>query len=260
MKVDMHNHTYLCNHADGKPKEYLKAAISKGIDIFGFSDHAPMNFDKAYRMSFSQMDFYENLIDELKEKFQGKIEILKAYEVDFLPGFIDERVISRKVDYLIGSVHFLNAWGFDNPEFIGGWKDKNIDEIYSEYFSAIENLAKSGKFDILGHLDLIKVFKFLPKKDIRILAKSALNAIKKADLTVELNSAGLRKPVKEIYPSDVLLEQIAELEIKITLSSDAHSPEQVAQNYDEILKTALKFGFNKAVIFKNRDRKFVDLG
>lgn len=260
MKVDMHNHTYLCNHADGKPEEYLKAAISKGIDIFGFSDHAPMNFDKAYRMSFSQMDFYENLIDELKEKFQGKIEILKAYEVDFLPGFIDERVISRKVDYLIGSVHFLNAWGFDNPKFIGGWKDKNIDEIYSEYFSAIENLAKSGKFDILGHLDLIKVFKFLPKKDIRILAKSALNAIKKADLTVELNSAGLRKPVKEIYPSDALLEQIAELEIKITLSSDAHSPEQVAQNYDEILKTALKFGFNKVAIFKNRDRKFVDLG
>lgn len=260
MKVDMHNHTYLCNHADGEPDEYLKTAISKGIDIFGFSDHAPMNFDKAYRMSFSQMDFYENLIDELKEKFQGKIEILKAYEVDFLPGFIDERVISRKVDYLIGSVHFLNAWGFDNPEFIGGWKDKNIDEIYSEYFSAIENLAKSGKFDILGHLDLIKVFKFLPKKDIRILAKSALNAIKKADLTVELNSAGFRKPVKEIYPSDALLEQIAELEIKITLSSDAHSPEQVAQNYDEILKTALKFGFNKVAIFKNRDRKFVDLG
>ena len=107
---------------------------------------------------------------------------------------------------------------------------------------------------------MIKVFKFLPKKDIRILAKSALNAIKKADLTVELNSAGLRKPVKEIYPSDALLEQIAELEIKITLSSDAHSPEQVAQNYDEILKTALKFGFNKVAIFKNRDRKFVDLG
>lgn len=260
MRVDMHNHTYLCNHADGEPREYIEAAIARNIEVFGFSDHAPMNFDPEYRMSFDQMDFYENLVENLKAEFSGKIEILKAYEVDFLQGFMDERVFARKVDYFIGSVHYLNSWGFDNPEYIGEWSNKNIDEIYKSYFEAIENLAKCGKFDILGHLDLIKVFKFLPKQDIRILAKNAVNAIKKAGLVVELNSAGLRKLIGEIYPSEALLAEIYEKEIPITLSSDAHAVSQVAQNYDKMVQIAKNIGFDKVAIFRNRDREFVSLG
>ena len=89
MKVDMHNHTYLCNHADGKPEEYLKAAILKGIDIFGFSDHAPMNFDKAYRMSFSQMDFYENLDAKYQKLVILAANSKSAHEVD--------KIISKKI-------------------------------------------------------------------------------------------------------------------------------------------------------------------
>ena len=92
MTVDLHNHTPLCKHAVGEPREYVKAAINAGTKYFGFSDHAPMKFDEAYRMEFSQMQGYENEILRLRDEFSGQIEILLGYEMDFLDGFMDERV------------------------------------------------------------------------------------------------------------------------------------------------------------------------
>ncbi|MFV0480875.1 MAG: histidinol-phosphatase [Campylobacteraceae bacterium] len=257
MLVDLHNHTTLCNHATGQMREYVLKAIELGCKYYGFSEHAPMNFDEKYRMKFSEIPFYEKSILELKDEFKEKIEIFLAYEVDFLEGLIDDRVMSRKVDYFIGSVHFLGNWGFDNPEFIGEYKDKNIDDIWTKYFEAIESLAKSGLFDIVGHLDLLKVFKFLPTKDIRVLAKDAINAIKKANLVVELNVAGLRKPIEEIYPSPLLLEMIKEKDISITFSSDAHSVDQVGYKNEELQRLAKSFKYDKVAIFRQRDRELI---
>lgn len=218
-----------------------------------------MRFDADYRMEFSQMDFYEKMILSVKERFKDEVEVLLAYEVDFLNGIDNSEVLKRDADFFIGSVHFLNHWGFDNPEFIGLWKNRNIDDTYSEYFDSIEALAKSGQFDILGHIDLIKIFKFLPTKDIRILAKNALNTIKKSNLVVEINSAGLRKPIKELYPSDALFEELACKNIPITIGSDAHEVSQVGQNYDKALTKAKEFGYSKVAIFRKRDREFVEI-
>ena len=108
-------------------------------------------------------------------------------------------------------------------------------------------------------MDLIKIFKFTPKKDIRVLAGGAINAIKKSGIVVELNSAGLRKPANEIYPSDALLEVLADADVPITLSSDAHSVAQVALNYDKIYAKAREFGYERIAVFKNRERQFVKL-
>jgi histidinol phosphate phosphatase, hisJ len=109
MTVDLHNHTPLCNHAVGEPLEFVRCAIKAGTKYFGFSDHAPMNYDEAYRMKFEEMQSYEDEILRLRDEFSSEIEILLGYEMDFLDGFMDERVFARKVDYLIGSVHFLTA-------------------------------------------------------------------------------------------------------------------------------------------------------
>jgi len=254
MRVDLHNHTPLCNHATGSPREYVLKAIKNKIDIFGFSDHAPMDFDKKYRMDFKQMATYEKEILDLKKEFSKKIDIRLGYEVDFLPGFIDKRVLNAKVDYLIGSVHFINKWGFDNPEFIGEYKNKNIDEIWQEYFNLVKDMAKSGLFQIVGHLDLIKVFNFKPKKDIRLIAKEAIKEIKKANMAVEINTAGFRKPVKEAYPSIELLELIYENNIAITFGSDAHKIEHIGYEYETALNLAKKAGFNSCVSYINKDR------
>lgn len=258
MLIDMHNHTYLCNHATGTPMQYAKKAYELGCKYYGFSDHNPMKFDEKYRMSFDQIPLYEKMINEVRAEFTGKMEILFGYEVDFLQGYMNDIILKSKCDFLVGSVHFLNGWGFDNPEFIGEYKNKDIDQIWQDYFLSIEDLANSGKFDIVGHIDLIKVFNFKAKKDVRLIAKNALKAIKKANLIIEINTAGYAKPILEQYPSDEILELVAQMNIPITFSSDAHSIEQVGKNMEKAIQKAKDFGFNKAVIFKNRDRKIVD--
>jgi histidinol-phosphatase (PHP family) len=216
-----------------------------------------MNFNQEYRMSFEQMRDYEKTILALKERYKDEIDILLAYEVDYLKNHMDDRVLKADVDYLIGSVHFVNKWGFDDPAFIGDYKNKDIDKIWHEYFFEIENLAKSGLFDIVGHLDLIKVFNFLPKKDVRLIAKDALTAIKKADIVVEINMAGHRKPVKDIYPSESLMEMMAELNIPITFSSDAHKPSEVGMFKEKVITLARTYGYEKCAVFHNRDREMI---
>ena len=258
MRIDLHNHTIRCNHATGTINEYIQRAIELGVDIYGFSEHAPMYFDPYYRLSFENMKQYEQEILTYKEKYKDNIQILLGYEVDYLKGYIDDRVIkNRDVDYLIGSVHFLDKWGFDNPEFIGEYKNRDIDDIWQEYFDTIEAMAKTGYFNIVGHLDLIKVFKYLPKKDTRLIAQKAPKAIKEANMVIELNSAGLRKPIKELYPSKELLEMAYEFNIPITFSSDAHSIEQIGFGYEKAITLAKSIGYTKAVTFKQREQELV---
>lgn len=257
MIVDLHNHTKLCNHAEGEISEYIEKAIECNIKYFGFSEHAPMNFDEKYRIGFHQMKEYEQSIIDAKEKYKNSIEILLGYEVDYLKGYMDERVLNADVDYLIGSVHFIEEWGFDNPEFIGNYKDQDIDLIWQKYFDAIEEMAKSRLFDIVGHLDLIKIFKYMPTKDINEIAKNALLAIKEADMSVEINVAGFRKPIGEAYPSLSLLKEIEKLGIPITFASDAHKPEQVGLYSDEATQMAKSAGYNECVLYRKRKRKFI---
>jgi len=259
LRVDLHNHTTLCNHATGTTEEYIKKAIELGIDIFGFSEHAPMEFDKKYRLDISQKEFYEISVLKLKEKYKKDINILLGYEVDYLDGsYILDEVKNAKVDYLIGSVHFLNKWGFDNPEFIGEYKNKDIDKIWEDYFEAVTAMVKTGYFDIVGHLDLIKVFKFLPNKDIKSIAYSTLKQIKKSGMVLEINSAGFRKPIKEQYPTSELLEVAYELDIPITFSSDAHSVDQVGLYYDRTTKIAKDIGYTSCVYIQDKSKIIVD--
>lgn len=253
MRIDLHNHTTWCHHATGSMQSYIEQAITQNIDVFGFSDHAPMDFDPKYRMSFDEMANYETLTRALKEQFKEHITLTLGYEVDYLKGHIDSRVLTADVDYLIGSVHFLDDWGFDNPEFIGRYEKEDIDAIYTEYFQAVEALAQSGYFQIVGHLDLIKVFKFYPSAPVLTLAHQALDAIKENDLTLELNAAGFRKPCKEAYPSFSLLQEAYKREIPITFGSDAHAIAQVGLNKEKLYRLAHDAGYQECRYFLNKE-------
>jgi len=258
LKVDLHNHTTLCNHAEGELSAYVEEAIKQGIDVYGVSDHAPMDFDPKYRMSFEQIDMYKEMVLSVKEKYKDKIEVLFAYEVDYLPGHMDKRVLEAEVDYLIGSAHFIDKWGFDNPEFIGKYEGADIDTIWKEYFDLIRDMAETQYFDIVGHLDLIKVFKYMPKGNIVEIAEEALQAIKNAGMVMELNVAGYRKPCAEPYPSKALLERAFQLDIPITFSSDAHKPEQVGLFRKEVEALAKEVGYTQCAYFRKRQRFMVD--
>lgn len=258
MKVDLHNHTSLCRHAEGTVEQYVEAAIKERIDIFGFSDHAPMHFDPKYRMGFEEMKDYRRTVMDAKTKYADKIELLFGYEVDYLPGRMDDRVLKADVDFLIGSVHFIDSWGFDNPEFIGRYEHEDIDHIWQRYFDLVEEMAKSGLFDIVGHFDLIKVFKYMPKREITQIAANALSAIKEADMVLEINVAGYRKPCAEPYPSPKLLKAAFDLNIPITFGSDAHKPEQVGLFRKEAEELAKSIGYTQCAVFRNRTISMVE--
>ncbi|MFA6789315.1 MAG: histidinol-phosphatase [Arcobacteraceae bacterium] len=258
MRIDLHNHTHFCNHATGSMREYVVKAIELGIDVYGFSEHAPMDFDQHYRLRFDDIKRYETEVLALKEEFANDISVVLGYEVDFMQHIpMLDVILKAKVDYLIGSVHFLDGWGFDNPEFIGTYENRDIDKIWQDYFDCIEAMAKSNLFDIVGHLDLIKIFKYMPKKEVKIIAKKAMSAIKKANMVVEINPAGFRKPIHEQYPSTQLLEMCYELDIPITFGSDAHAVNQVGFCYEEAVSMAQKIGYTQCVTFQQRDRTMV---
>jgi histidinol-phosphatase (PHP family) len=252
MKIDLHNHTTLCNHAEGSVEAFVEAAIARGIDVFGFSDHAPMDFDPKYRMKFDEMALYRKMVMEAKAAYADRIDILFGYEVDYLEGHMDDRVLEADVDYLIGSVHFIDGWGFDNPEFIGQYEHEDINVIWQHYFDRVEAMAESRLFDIVGHLDLIKVFKFMPTKDIVAMATPALDAIARAGMVLEINVAGYRKPVAEAYPSAQLLKAAHARGIPITFASDAHKPEQIGLFREEAEALAREAGYSECVCFRNR--------
>jgi len=174
-------------------------------------------------------------------------------EVDYLPKYHDKIVLNSDVDYLIGSIHFLKEWGFDNPEFIGRYKTENIDDLWKLYFQEIKNLADSGLFQIVGHIDLMKVFKFMPKENsVEELIEPALKSIKKSGMAVEINGAGYRKPVAEPYPSISIMKMLYDIKIPITFSSDAHSPSQVGTYLDRVETKAKKIGFKEVAIFRDK--------
>jgi histidinol-phosphatase (PHP family) len=237
-------------------EEYVLKAIELGIDVFGYSEHAPMkNFEDGYRLVLEKQDFYQNTVLELKEKYKKQIDVVLGYEVDYIEGdYLLDGIVNAPVDYLIGSVHYLDKWGFDNPEFIGEYEKRDIDTIWEEYFKAMQNMARSGYFDIVGHFDLMKVFNFLPKKNMKELCFEALKEIKKADMVIELNSSGLRKDVKEQYPSREILQLAYQLKIPITFGSDAHKVEQIGMFYDEVSFLAKQIGYKECVYFKKREK------
>jgi histidinol-phosphatase (PHP family) len=118
-------------------------------------------------------------------------------------------------------------------------------------------MAESRHFDIVGHLDLIKVFKFLPTDPIEVIAAPAMEAIKRADMAIELNVAGYRKPVAEPYPSETLLKMARELDIPVTFGSDAHKPEQVGLYREKIESFARSAGYSECALYRNRIRELV---
>lgn len=256
MRIDLHNHTYLCNHAEGEIEEYVLKAIELGIDIYGFSEHAPMkNFEDGYRLLVKDQIFYQNSILALKEKYKNKIDILLGYEVDYIEGdYLLDEIIKAPVDYLIGSVHYLDQWGFDNPEFIGEYEKRDIDKIWEEYFKAMQSMARTSSFDIVGHFDLMKVFNFLPKKSMKELCFEVLKEIKKANMVLEINSAGFRKAPLEQYPSCEILELAFDLDIPITFGSDAHKVDQIGLFYNEVTLLASQVGYKECISFKKREK------
>lgn len=240
-------HTPLCRHAVGEPIELAAQAQAVGLTEIGFSDHNPMprdDFDN-WRMSLASLDDYVAKVEAARRAFP-QLTIKLALEVDYLPGaedWIRELAQRHPWDYFIGSVHYVSeVWAIDDPQTIPTWKARDPLEVWTMYAERLTQAAESGLFDILGHLDLCKKFCFYPKQDSTALFTRCLQAAKQHDVAIELNTAGLRKDCKEIYPSPSIVRLAAEIGVPITFGSDSHAPGEVGLNFAEAIQLAKSAG------------------
>jgi histidinol-phosphatase (PHP family) len=261
LPADYHMHTPLCRHAVGEPVDYAKRAIEIGLNEIGFSDHSPMrqdNFDN-WRMNFDQLDEYAAKVQLAQEKFP-QLQIRLALEVDFLPrheSWIRELAARHPWDYFIGSVHYVSdSWAIDDPQKLSEWKHRDPLEVWSTYFERLTMAAESKLFEIIGHADLPKKFGHKPNRDCAPLYEKFLDAAKKSGCAIELNTAGLRKDCKEIYPGRQMLELAFQKGIPITFGSDAHAPQEVGMNFSEAISLAHGAGYTETCRFKQRRREF----
>ncbi len=164
-----------------------------------------------------------------------------------------------KLDFVLGSVHFIDEWPFDHPSFKAEFEKWDINKLYEEYFKRIQKTAKSELVDGLAHLDLIKIFGHRPTTDLTLLFEETLSIIKESGKTIEVSTAGWRKPVNELYPDDQILSMIKKLNIPITVASDAHAPNHLAEDYDKLEKILATQKFTEVAIFDKHRKTMIPL-
>lgn len=261
MPANYHTHTPLCRHAEGEPEAYVEAALAARLTEYGVSDHAPQRpepYDD-WRMLEAELPAYFAWIERARAHAAGRIPVRAGLECDWLEGcgdWIAELASRYDWDYLIGSVHYLGDWDFDNPKWLGNvWKDADVEEVWSRYWATYARMAESGLFDILGHPDLIKKFGYRPEGDLSRFYEPVIDAIAAAGCAIEINTAGWHKPCAEAYPSSGFLELACSAGVPLVISTDAHHPDEVGRDIARAVELAKAAGFTETQLFEKRRRR-----
>ena len=262
-QADYHIHTFWCGHADGTMEEYVEHAIALGLPEMGFSPHLPLDIpieDKVC-LTFEEMEAFLDEFNRLRKAYADAIPLRLGGEADYIPG--TEKEIERLnqqygLEYLIGSIHFLGDWAFDHPKYIDGFSKQPIDRVYSDYFGLVADAAKTGLFDVIGHLDLPKKFGHRPENGCVSHAERALAAMAGAGVAVEINTAGRDKPAAEFYPCREVLAACRRAGIKLTFGSDSHAPGEVGRYFDEAADLARSVGYTRTLRL-GPEREEIDL-
>lgn len=257
--MDYHIHTKRCGHATGEMEEYVEQAIASGLEEIGFSDHLPFfhKRDSGYTMALEELPNYVKEVERLKERYP-QIRIKLAIEADYFPGREKETeklIQGHPFDYVLGSVHFIDGWGFDIPEEKGSWEGKDVESVYRSYFQLLRQSARLPFFDIIGHSDLVKKFGHRSTASLDREIEETARLFRDEGKSVELNTSGLRKPAREIYPSERLLEAYHKYKVPIVFGSDAHAPKEVGQDFQKALALAKKVGYREALVYEKRKIK-----
>ena len=246
---------------------YLEAAREAGIGELGVSEHIH-RFADALEI-WVHPYWTEFAVDDLDAycEFVGETPLRLGIEMDFIPGREDRianLLDARELDYVLGSIHFLGEAGAIDHDVFDIWRhDSDADRVWGRYFEMLASAARSGLFDVLAHPDLIKYWgdqRPKPKRDPRFHYEPAVEAIADAGVAVEVSTAGLRKPVAELYPSAAFAEMCVDAGAAFSLSSDAHAPEHVGYEYEAAVETMRDWGISEVAVFDRRERSMEPLG
>jgi histidinol-phosphatase (PHP family) len=275
MLTDYHLHLRL--DKDDRPPEqaaftsenverYLTAAEEAGIEELGCSEHVHRFTDalEIWRHPFWE----EQARDDLDAycEFVRSTPLRLGLEVDFVPG-AEDRIASlldaHDFDYVVGSVHFLGDRAVDHDGYDIWETAGDPDAVWRRYFETLAEAARSGLFDILAHPDLVKMWgraRPRPVRDPRFYYEPAVEAIAESDMAVEVSTAGLRKPVGEIYPAPAFASMCVEAGAAFALSSDAHSPADVGHAYERAVSEMGEWGIDQIAVFEHGERRLEPLG
>ena len=245
---------------------YLAAAEEHGIDVLGVSEHV-YRFSQA--LEIWRHPYWEG---SARDDLDAYVEFIRqtplrlGIECDFVPGREDRiaNLLERGFDYAVGSIHFLGESGAVDDRRYDIWEAiADPDELWSTYFRWQAELVRSGLFDIVSHPDLVKIWgegRPRPQRDPRFHYEPLVEAIAETGIAVEVSTAGLRKPVGEIYPARDLAEMCVEAGAVFALSSDAHAPDQVGFGYDQALELLIDLGVERICLFEGRERRLEPVG
>ncbi len=262
--IDLHVHTARCRHATGEPGDYVAVARERGITAMAFSDHLPLldGSQSDYAMCWDELeDYVADVVELASSSADSGPEILLGIEADWMPGRESETAAvleTHPFDVVLGSIHMLDGWAFDDPRLREGYEEWTPDALWEAYFETLCDAAASGLFDVMAHPDLVKKFAYWPESAPEPLYRRAAEAFVAGGAAVEVNTAGLRKPVHEIYPSETFLCICREAGVAATLGSDAHSPSEVGMDLDAGVELLRACGYESVVLF--RDRQPVEVG
>jgi histidinol-phosphatase (PHP family) len=247
----------------GNVDRYREVAEERGIAELGVSEHI-YRFRQAlsvWEHSFWRAEAKDDL-DDYVGFLRDQTDLRVGIEADFVPGREDrlQNLLDQtELDYVIGSVHFLGDRAVDHDGYdIWDTYRHQPDEVWRRYFDTLGEAASTGMFDILAHPDLVKVWgrqRPYPEGDLRRFYDRAMEGIAETRPAIELSTAGLRKPVGELYPATAFLEMCLEAGCPVSLSSDAHEPGHVGYGYEKALEVLDSLGVRELAVFERRERR-----
>jgi histidinol-phosphatase (PHP family) len=248
-------------------ERYREVATERGVEVLGVSEHV-YRFVQAldvWQHPFWRLNATDDL-DAYCEFVRSETDLALGIEADFVAGREDRManlLEERDWDYVLGSVHFIREGAVDMEGEWDVWRSSDPEQVWRRYFEHLGEAARSGLFDVLSHPDLVKVWghgRPEPGGDLRRFYDLAMDGIADSDVAIEVSTAGLRKPVGEVYPARPFLEMCLEAGRPVTLSSDAHEPNELAYRYEEAVEMLQEVGVTEIAVYERRERRMEPLG
>ena len=263
MLVDYHLHLRdpdeRINHTADAAERFVERARERGVDEIGFTEHVyyfrqtAEIWDVPYQTARCVYDL-DTYVDAVIEAKRRGLPVKLGLEVDYVgerQGRLAELLEPYSWDFLLGSVHWIDGLAVDQEP--GIW-DRGVEDVWRAYFDALAELAGSGAVDVLAHPDLAKIFGQRPANGaLHALHEEAAESIASAGVSIEVSTAGLRKPVRELYPDRGLLQACSDRGVPITLASDGHVPTLVGEDFDQALELVRSAGYETVTVFDGRE-------
>ncbi len=241
-------------------ERFVHQAAKAGVTELGISEHAyrftqtrPLLSNPwVEKRKTEDLDQYLGMLQDARK--QG-IRVKIGIEMDVMPenmAAMRDFLAAYPFDYAIGSIHWLGGFGFDLDEMREHWEQNRVEDVYETYFAQLEALIEARPVDIIGHADVIKVFGFKAPTVAARWYERLTPMIQRSGLAVEVSTAGWRKPVGEIYPAPEWLRRLADAQVPMVLSSDAHRPEDVGALYPQALDLLRALGVTRLATFTKR--------